>query len=121
MDAKGRPDLRELSVAFKVAQTKGEDDLDMKEALRLHAIVKQRLTGKSKKVPLPPKQAARIARFTHAKDLVQRGAQPSDVAAMVGYSDQPHLSREWKSMTGWTLRQSKEDFPLLQDTDMLPA
>lgn len=70
---------------------------------------------------LSPKQVARIARFTHAKDLVQRGAQPSDVAAMAGYSDQPHLSREWKSMTGWTLRQSKDDFPLLQDTDMLPA
>lgn len=70
---------------------------------------------------LSPKQVARIARFNHAKDLVQSGAQLSDVAAMAGYSDQAHLSREWKSMTGWTLRQSKADFPLLQDTDTLPG
>ena len=70
---------------------------------------------------LSPKQVARIARFNYAKDLVQSGAQFSDVAAMAGYSDQAHLSREWKSMTGWTLRQAKADFPLLQDTDTLPG
>lgn len=64
---------------------------------------------------LSPKQVARIARFNHARDLVQSGAQASDVALMAGYSDQAHLSREWKSMTGWTLRESWADFPLLQD------
>ena len=33
-----------------MAQTKGEDDPDMKEAMRLHAMVDQKLAGKSKKV-----------------------------------------------------------------------
>lgn len=70
---------------------------------------------------LSPKQVARIACFDHAKDLVQSGAQLSDVAVMAGYSDQAHLSREWKSMTGWTLRQAKADFPLLLDADTLPG
>ena len=68
---------------------------------------------------LSPKQVARIVRFNHAKDLVQSGTRPSDVAAMAGYSDQAHLSREWKSMTGWTLRQSRADFPILQDMHLL--
>lgn len=68
---------------------------------------------------LSPKQVARIARFEHAKKLVQSGALPSDIAAAAGYSDQAHLSREWRSMTGWTLRQSRADFPLLLDAQSL--
>lgn len=54
---------------------------------------------------LSPKQAARIFRFEHARSLVERGAALADVAAAAGFSDQAHLSREWRALAGRTPTQ----------------
>lgn len=57
-------------------------------------------------VGLTPKDAARVARFDHARFLltgrVHRGQAPdlAGLAVAGGYSDQAHLTREWRAMTG---------------------
>ncbi|RBP64249.1 AraC-like DNA-binding protein [Brevibacterium sanguinis] len=69
---------------------------------------------------LTPKEAARIARFTAARDLLRTSARPSlaDIAAVCGYSDHSHLSREWRSLAGVSARTwMREELPFLQDAD----
>src|SRR5690606_33732511 len=53
-------------------------------------------------IGLPPKQVARIARFLHATSLAISGAGSgwADVAAACGYSDQAHLTREFRELSG---------------------
>lgn len=57
-------------------------------------------------IGLTPKEAARVARFDRSRSLLfrrVRGGRPADfatLAAVSGYTDQAHLSREWRSMTG---------------------
>jgi AraC-like DNA-binding protein len=68
---------------------------------------------------LPPKVVARVMRFERAKALMTAGSAPdlAAVAATAGYSDQPHLTREWRDLAGSTpagwLRG--EEFPFVQD------
>lgn len=52
-----------------------------------------------------PKQAARIVRFDHARRLVDSGRDLAEVAAAAGYSDQAHLSRDWRALAGRTPTQ----------------
>lgn len=58
----------------------------------------------TKATGLTPKEYARVARFERAVALW--GAAPSislaDLAVAAGYSDQPHLSREFKRLSGMT-------------------
>lgn len=65
---------------------------------------------------LGPKQAARLHRFDHARSLARSGVPLGQVAAHAGYSDQAHLSREWRTLAAQTPAQAlAEDFPILQD------
>jgi len=52
-----------------------------------------------------PKTLARILRLTTALDLVRGGRPPAEAAAVAGYADQPHLSREVRALAGVPLRQ----------------
>jgi AraC-like DNA-binding protein len=50
-----------------------------------------------------PKVLARILRFQRAARLVRSGHRLSDAAAVCGYADQSHLSRETRRLTGHSL------------------
>ncbi len=49
---------------------------------------------------LSPKRYARIVRLRAAREDIRRGAPLARVAAARGYSDQAHLSREFRSLAG---------------------
>ncbi|SDL02900.1 AraC family transcriptional regulator [Streptomyces indicus] len=55
-------------------------------------------------VGLGPKAVARVARLGSALRLLAAGHPPAQVAAACGYSDQPHLNLDFRSMTGSTPR-----------------
>lgn len=52
-----------------------------------------------------PKRAARIHRLERALRLLAAGVSPAHVAQVAGFSDQPHLTREFVAMTGSTPRR----------------
>ena len=77
--------------------------------IRVSSLVKEsgcsarRLTGVfAAEFGMGPKQAARLVRFDEARHLLEGGRLPADVAADLGYADQPHLSREFASFTGYS-------------------
>jgi AraC-like DNA-binding protein len=55
-------------------------------------------------VGLPPKAAARMLRFEHARALAESAAQPdwARIALECGYYDQSHLINEFRAVTGQT-------------------
>ena len=53
-------------------------------------------------VGLTPKSVARIARFNFAMRLAKRGHGWADISAECGYTDQPHLVREFAEFAGET-------------------
>ena len=53
-------------------------------------------------IGLPPKAVARLLRFEHALELVDRGETWAEVAFTAGYYDQSHLINEFRSITGIT-------------------
>ncbi|WP_261675831.1 helix-turn-helix domain-containing protein [Streptomyces lusitanus] len=52
-----------------------------------------------------PKTLARILRMRRALALAYAGVPFAETAARAGYADQPHLSREVRSLTGVALRE----------------
>lgn len=74
---------------------------------------------------LSPKVVARVMRFERAKGLMVGRSNPSlaDVAALAGYADQAHLTREWKDLAGSTPHawMRGEEFPFVQDRVVLTA
>ncbi|MEU4883218.1 helix-turn-helix transcriptional regulator [Streptomyces althioticus] len=52
-----------------------------------------------------PKTLARILRMRRALALAHAGVPFAETAARAGYADQPHLSREVRSLTGVALRE----------------
>lgn len=58
--------------------------------------------GFRRHIGLTPKTVARIARFQHAVHLLARHTAGPAVAAECGYADQPHLTREVRTMAGIT-------------------
>lgn len=65
---------------------------------------------------LTPKQVARVARFDRARRLAATGRPLGDVAAVTGYADQAHLTREWRALAGQTPRQTlAEQHAFVQD------
>lgn len=69
---------------------------------------------------LSPKVLGRIARFERACALIEgRECRLADVAAAVGYSDQPHMTREWQALAGCPPRVwISEDLPFVQDYEL---
>ncbi len=66
---------------------------------------------------ITPKQAARIARFEATRRLLVAGRCRSlaEVAAVGGYADQAHLSREWRALAGCSVTTwLQEEFPFVQ-------
>ena len=77
---------------------------------------------------LTPKAAGRVARFHRARRaLAERAARGgtrdlAGLAAAGGFSDQAHLTREWRAFTGLPpTRWLAEEFRFVQDTTALPA
>ncbi|MFC7527278.1 helix-turn-helix domain-containing protein [Actinoplanes sp. GCM10030250] len=59
-------------------------------------------TGFQRRIGLPPGTVARIARFQRAVSMVAVGAALPLVATESGYADQPHFTRDMRSMAGVT-------------------
>jgi len=77
-------------------------------------------------VGVTPKEAARIVRFEHARERVRATTSSlADVAVACGYSDQQHLSREWKALAGCSIGEWRRDeLPFVHDgeaTDGAPS
>ncbi|MBB5936530.1 helix-turn-helix transcriptional regulator [Streptomyces zagrosensis] len=53
-------------------------------------------------IGLRPKSIARLMRLRGALRLLTDGHSGASAAALSGYADQGHLTREFKAMTGWT-------------------
>src|SRR5690606_32137193 len=54
-------------------------------------------------IGLSPKAAARVVRFHRARRLLATGGRGlAEVAAVAGYADQAHLTREFKDLAGAT-------------------
>lgn len=73
---------------------------------------------------LAPKVIAQVVRFERARRLLASRSRPSlaHVAAVCGYADQSHLTRDWrrfagKSPTAWLT----EELPFVQDDAAEPA
>lgn len=56
-------------------------------------------------IGLGPKAAARVLRLQRARRLLAAGRGLAETAALCGFYDQAHLSREFKAMTGCTPRE----------------
>jgi AraC-like DNA-binding protein len=69
---------------------------------------------------LSPKVAARVLRFEQAVGRLRTSPRPrlSDLAAVCGYADQAHLTREWQALAGCTPRQwIADELPFVQDLE----
>jgi AraC-like DNA-binding protein len=53
-------------------------------------------------IGVPPKVMARILRFRRAALMLADGLQPVSTSTNCGFSDQAHLTREFKAMAGFT-------------------
>jgi AraC-like DNA-binding protein len=53
-------------------------------------------------IGVTPKVYARLHRFQHAAERLRQGESPLDVALAAGYYDQPHLSAEFRELSGLT-------------------
>jgi AraC-like DNA-binding protein len=68
---------------------------------------------------MPPKVVARLARFDRSRRMLQVPDPPrlADVAAACGFTDQAHLTREWRAFaeappTAW---RAGEDLLYVQE------
>jgi AraC-like DNA-binding protein len=60
-------------------------------------------------IGLAPKAAARVLRFERAARLAVAGSGLAEVAAVCGYSDQAHLTREFRDLAGLPPRAFVQD------------
>ncbi|MFD4428948.1 helix-turn-helix domain-containing protein [Nocardia sp. NPDC058497] len=51
-----------------------------------------------------PKMLARILRFQRALAAVRAGVPAAETAAVTGFADQAHLSREFRDLAGCSVR-----------------
>jgi len=49
---------------------------------------------------MAPKAYSRVLRFERAVALIVNGTPPAEVGAICGFSDQPHLNREFRALAG---------------------
>jgi AraC-like DNA-binding protein len=64
-------------------------------------------------VGVPPKTVARILRFRRALALLEDGIDPAATAHACGYSDQPHLNREFRALAHATPVTFLQDVPAI--------
>ena len=71
------------------------------------------LTRFRDQVGLAPKATGRVLRFERASELVAAGTSSlADIAASCGFSDQPHLVREFRALAGVTPTRFREEWGL---------
>jgi AraC-like DNA-binding protein len=65
-----------------------------------------------------PKAMARVVRFERAKSMIVQPGRPglATIAAMCGYADQAHLTREWRGFAGASPTEwlAAEELPFVQ-------
>jgi AraC-like DNA-binding protein len=69
-------------------------------------------------IGLAPKTVSRLGRFRCALGLLETSPSLADLAAIVGYADQAHMTREFRAFAGATpgqLRTSARGAPFIQD------
>lgn len=75
-----------------------------------------------REIGLTPKQAARVVRFERAVGLLKAGGDLAETAARCGFSDQPHLTAEWRALAGCApTAWLAAEFPFLQDPLTAPV
>lgn len=82
---------------------------------------RRHLSGRFRaEIGVTPRTLARIARFELACALLRRERSTlADLAAAAGYYDQPHMTREWRALTGCTPKAwIAEEFPFVQDYEL---
>ena len=72
-------------------------------------------------VGMSPKAFARVLRFERAVALLAVGTPPAEVGAACGYSDQPHLNREFRGFAGCTPGAFATAVTNVQDPLGIPA
>jgi AraC-like DNA-binding protein len=72
----------------------------LREAVGLSAA--RLAAGFREQIGVTAKTYARIHRFRHAATRLRNGAPPIDVALEAGYYDQPHLTAEFRELSGLT-------------------
>ena len=65
-----------------------------------------------------PATLRRILRFRRAVRLLDEGVGTADAAATAGFSDQPHLHREVRDLTGMSLTTLRQDSGQNRSTDV---
>jgi AraC-like DNA-binding protein len=68
-----------------------------------------------------PATLRRILRFRRALQLIDRGASYAEAAAAAGYSDQPHLYREVRDLSGTGLPSLRQDSSGANRSTQLPS
>jgi AraC-like DNA-binding protein len=72
-----------------------------------------------REVGLPPRQLQRVLRFERARAALASGrhATLADVAAVAGYFDQAHMTRDWRDLAGCSPSTwlAEEELPSVQD------
>lgn len=69
-----------------------------------------------REVGLAPQEYGRLARFERAVGLARARRGWAEVAFGAGYADQPHLSREWTTLTGCSpTAWARRELPFVQD------
>jgi len=111
---RGKPATARLTPAVRAAMASG-GDMDVDALARLAGLgVRQLERQFLEDVGLSPKGFLRTARFQRALGLLRDGCPPADVAALCGFSDQPHLAREFRAFAGVPAREvSLADVPFL--------
>lgn len=77
-----------------------------------------------RQVGLAPKIAGRVIRFQRSRLALTRPARAglADIAAVCGYADQAHLTREWRELAGQTpTAWMAAELPFVQDPEAEPA
>jgi AraC-like DNA-binding protein len=104
------PAHRHSGVAAAMAAVEANPSIRMAEARRLAGLSTKRLVALFRdEVGLSPKEYARVRRFQAALRQLGRGAAGgAHIAAEVGYFDQSHFVREFRSFTGMTPTQYRQ-------------
>jgi AraC-like DNA-binding protein len=88
-------------VASRIRQRRGNVAIGaLREAAGLSAA--RLAAGFREQIGVTAKTYARIHRFRHAATRLRGGGSPIDVALEAGYYDQPHLTAEFRELSGLT-------------------